>query len=77
MNLNIVSKKDFDMEIWSKPFICLQIANYPVKHTWESFEFLKDLNLTDSCTKEETNLLIGSNFCWSLYTRKMKISKSR
>ena len=77
MNLNIVSKKDFDMEIWFKPFICLQIANYPVKYTWESFEFLKDLNLTDSCTKEETNLLIVSNFCWSLYTRKMKISKSR
>ena len=45
-------------------------ANRYVKN---NFEFLKDLNLADSGTVEEIDMLIDSDFYWSLVTEKVKM----
>ena len=50
------------MEVLCKPFICSPITNQPVKYAKNNFEFLKDLNLADAGTMEETDMLIGSDF---------------
>ena len=63
------------MEIFCKPFICLPIANQPKEHAQKNYEFLKDLNLADSKTMGEIDLLIGSDFHWSLVTGKIKRGK--
>ena len=52
--------------------ICLPISNHPVKYAKNNFEFLKNLNLADSCTMEE----IGSDFYRSLVTGKVKMDKT-
>ena len=70
------SSENFNKEVLCKPFICLPITNQPVKYAKNNFEFLKDLNLADSGTMEEVDMLIGSNFYWSLVTEKVKIGKT-
>ena len=75
INLKRNSKNDFNMEILCKPFICLPIANQPIEHAQKNYEFLKDLNLADSKTMGEIDLLIGSDFYWSLVTGKIKRGK--
>ena len=62
INLKINSSKNFRMEVLCKPFICSPITNQPVKYAKNNFEFLKDLNLADAGTMEETDMLIGSDF---------------
>ena len=72
INLKSNFGENFSMEVLCKPFICLPIANQPVKYPKNNFEFLKDLNLADSGTMEEIDMLIGSDFYWSLVTGKVK-----
>ena len=76
INLKMNSGENFSMEVLCKPFICLPITNQPVKYAKNSFEFLKDLNLADSGTKEEIDMLIGFDFYWSLVTGKVKMGKT-
>ena len=59
ISLKINSSKNFNTEVLCKPFICLPSTNQPVKYAKSNFEFLKDLNLADSGTMEEIDMLIG------------------
>ena len=36
------------------------------------FDYLKDLQLADSGSTDEIDILIGSNFCWLIVTGKNK-----
>ena len=76
INLKMNSSENFSMEILCKSFIYLAITNQPVKYTKNNFEVLKDLNLADSGTMEEIDMLIGSDFYWSLVTGKVKMGKT-
>ena len=69
INLKIYSSEKFSMEV-------LPITNQPVKYTKTNFEFLEDLNLAHSGTMEEIDMLIGSDFYWSLVTGKVKMGKT-
>ena len=63
------------MEVLCKTFICLSITNH-AKNAKNNFEFLKDLSLADSGTMEEIDMLISSDFYWSLVTGKVKMGKT-
>ena len=76
INLKINSRENFSMRVLCKPFLCLPITNQLVKYTKNNFEFLKDLNLADSGTMEEIDILIGSDFYRSLVTGKVKMGKT-
>ena len=69
INLKMNSGENFSMEVLCK-------CNQPVKYAKNNFEFLKDLNLADSGTMEEIDMLIGSDFYWSLVIEKVKMSKT-
>ena len=56
VNLKMNSGENFSMEVLCKPFICLPITNQPVKYAKNNFQFLKDFNLPDSSTTEETDM---------------------
>ena len=64
------------MEVLCKAFICLSITNQPVKYAKNNFEYLKDLNLADSGTMEEIDMLIGSDFYYSLVKGKVKMGRT-
>ena len=49
---------------------------YANRYVKNNFEFLKDLNLADSGTVEEIDMLIDSDFYWSLVTEKVKMGKT-
>ena len=76
INLKIDSSENFRMEVLFKPFICLPITNQPMKYTKNNFEFLKDVTLAGSDTMEEIDMLIESDFYWSLVTGKVKMGKT-
>ena len=76
INLKINSSENFSMAVLCKPFICFPIINQPVKYAKINFKFLKHLNLADSGAMEETDILIGSDFYWSLVTGKVKMGKT-
>ena len=70
------SSENFRMEVLCKAFICLSITNQPLKYAKNNFEYLKDLNLADSGTMEEIDMLIGSDFYYSLVKRKVKMGRT-
>ena len=47
-----------------------------MKYTENNFDFLKHLNLADSGTIKEINVLLGFNFYWSLLTGKVKMDQT-
>ena len=52
-------------------FACLSKTNSKTR-----FDYLKDLQLADSGFTDEIDLLIGSDFYWSVVTGKTKIGKN-
>ena len=67
--------KNFEIEALCKDFICLPIKNQPIKLVKSKFEFLNNLQLADSGYSEEIDLLIGSDFYWSIVTGAVKVGK--
>ena len=75
-NLKNESEKTFPIEALSTPFICLPIKNQLLNIAKTRIVYLDDLQLADWRSTDEIDLLIGSNFYWSLVTGKTKTGKS-
>ena len=72
----MISNENVSMKILWKPFICVPITHQPVKCAKNNFEILKDLNLADSDTMKEIDMLISSDFYWSLVKGQVKMYKT-
>ena len=81
-SINSFSSKNFETTELDKVCINLKMnssenfSNQPVKYAKSNFEYLKDLNPVGSGTMEEIDILIGSDFYWSLVTGKVKMGKT-
>ena len=75
-NLKNESEQAFPIEALSTPFICLPIKNQLNSLAKTRFDYLKDLQLADSSFTDEIDLLIGSDFYWSIATGKTKTDKN-
>ena len=53
-------------------FVCLSKTNFAKTR----FDYLKDLQRADSGSTDEIDLLIGSNFYWSVFTGETKTGKN-
>ena len=56
--------------------IYLSTCNQLINFTKTRFDYLKDLQLADSSSTDEIDLLIGSSFYWSVVTGKTKTGKN-
>ena len=61
-NLKNESEKTFPIEALSTPFICLPVKNQLINFAKTRFDYLKDLQLADSRSADEIDLLIDSDF---------------
>ena len=68
--------KLFLFEALSTPFICLPIKNQLINFAKTHFDHLKDLQLADSGSTDEIDLLICFDFYWSVVTGKTKTGKN-
>ena len=75
-NLKNESEQTFPIEAFSTPFFCLPIKNQLFNFAKTRFDYLKDLKLADSGSTDEIDLLIGSDFYWSVVTGKTKTGKN-
>ena len=72
-NLKNEWERNFPIEAFSTPVICLHVKNQRIK---TRFDYLKNLQLADSGSTDEIDILIGSNFYWSVVTGKTKTGKN-
>ena len=75
-NLKNESEKTFPIEALSTSFICLPIKTQLLNFTKTRIVYLDDLQLADWRSTDEIDLLIGSNFYWSVVTGKTKTGKN-
>ena len=61
-NLKNELEQTLPIEALSTPFICLPIKNQLINFAKTCFDYLKDLQLADSGSTDEIDLLIGCNF---------------
>ena len=71
-NLKNESEQTFPIEALSTPFICLPVKNQLINFAKTRFDYLRGLQLADSGSTDEIDLLIGSDFCWSVVYKKNK-----
>ena len=65
----------FSIEVLSTPFISLPLKNQPITFAKNNFEFLKDLELADTDSSDDIELLIGSDFYWAFVTGNVRLGK--
>ena len=65
------SKEKFEVEALCTSFICLQSSNFAK----QSFDYLQQLELANSKSKNDIDLFIGSDFYWLLVTGNVKFGK--
>ena len=65
----------FSIEALSTPFISLPLKNQPITFAKNNFEFLKDLELADTDSSDDIELLIGSDFYWAFVTGNVRLGK--
>ena len=75
INLKGASNFKFSIEALCTSFICLPFKNQPITFAKNNFGFLKDLELADTGSSDDIELLIGSDFYWGFVTRNVKLSK--
>ena len=66
---------EFSIEALSTPFISLPLKNQPITFAKNNFEFLKDLELADTDSSDDIELLIGSDFYWAFVTGNVRLGK--
>ena len=78
VSLNIKSKQNrFPIDALSTKFICSPIKNQSSNFAKENFDHLKNLEFADSGSEnEELNLLIGSDWYWTLATGEVRLGKA-
>ena len=67
---------DFCIEALCTSFICLSIRNQSINFVQNNYDHFKDLQLIDSGSNDDIELLIGSDFYWSMVTGNVKIGKN-
>ena len=65
----------FSIEALCTPFICLPLKNQPITFAKNNFEFLKDLELADTGSSDDIELLIGSDFYWAFVMGNVRLGK--
>ena len=70
-------RKTFEIEALCTDVICLPIRNQPVLKVQNEFSHLKGLNSGDSGVERDIDLLIGSDWYWSLVTGQVKVGRPR
>ena len=73
-NLKNESEQTFPIGALSTSFICLHVKNQLINFAKTCLTYLKDLQLADLGSINETDPLIGSNFYWSVINWR-KLSK--
>ena len=69
------SREKFEVEALCTPFICLPVKKQSTDFARNNFDYLKELELADSKSTDEIDLLIGSDFYWLLVTGNVKFGK--
>ena len=65
----------FSIEALCTLFICLPLKNQPITFAKNNFEFLKDLELADTGSSDDIELLIGSDFYWAFVMGNVRLGK--
>ena len=66
------SNGKFEVKALCTPFICLLIQRQSSNFAKQNFDYLKELELANSESKNDIDLLIGSDFYWLLVTVNVK-----
>ena len=66
------SKEKFEVEVLCTPFICLPIQRQSSNFPKQNFDYLKELELPNSKSKNDIDVLIDSDFYWLLVTGNVK-----
>ena len=64
------SEEKFEVKALCTPFICLPIQKQSSNFARENFDYLKELQLANSKSKNDIDLWIGSDFYWLLVAGK-------
>ena len=75
INLKGASNFKFSIEALCAPFICLPLKTQPVTFAKNNFEFLRELELADTGSSDDIELLIGSDFYWAFVTGNIRLGK--
>ena len=70
-------KEKFEVEGLCTPFICLPIQRQSSNFAKQNFDYLKELELANSKSKNDTDLLTGSDIYWLLATGNVKFGNPR
>ena len=73
------NKENLKMEALIVPFICDPLSHQPTRRAMEKHEHLHDLELADLCSIDDRlqiDLLIGSDFYWSMVTGVIRRGRS-
>ena len=63
-------EENIDLKVLSVPFICMPFKNQPIKIAQKEFENLREIDFADTGVHYDTDLLIGSDCYWKLFTGK-------
>ena len=66
-------RQTFEIKALCTNFICLPIKNQPVPDIQNKFDHLRGLKLIDSGHGSDIDILIRSDYYWSLVTGKVKV----
>ena len=75
INLKGASNFKFSIEALCTQFTCLPLKNQPITFARNNFEFLKDLELADTGSSDDIELLWGSDFYWEFVTGNVRPCK--
>ena len=77
ITLKGASNLEFCIEALCIRFVCFPIKNQNINIVQNSYDHFKNLQLAESGFNCDIELLIGSDFCWSVVTGNVKIGKTR
>ena len=68
LGLHTIEGFHLELRLLSVPLICSQVSPTPLRFCKEKYPHLKSLDLADSSKEREPDILIGSDYYWSVVT---------
>ena len=77
LGLHTIEGFHLELRLLSVPLICSQVSPTPLRFCKEKYPHLKSLDLADSSKEWEPDILIGSDYYWSVVTGEIVRGKER
>ena len=77
LGLHTIEGFHLELRLLSVPLICSQVSPTPLRFCKEKYPHLKSLDLADSSKEREPDILIGTDYYWSVVTGEIVRGKER